>query len=127
MNAANEKPTRNEFRIESAEDIRIWNVERLWEESKHLPVTMVPLEDFAFLFDADRSGTGAMTYRQIVEGMRAVQRVDLSYPIITADHECVMDGNARLCKALFEGRTEVPVVHFENLPTPHQTIKKNKL
>jgi hypothetical protein len=98
-----------------------WDVERLWHLAQGLPVRMVPLEEFADVLGARMwFGPEGITFREFVERVRAVQQVDLSYPIILAAEGWIMDGRTRLQKALLEGRREIPAVRFAKTPDPDE-------
>jgi hypothetical protein len=79
-----------------------WDVDRLVELSHALPVRDVELEsideiDSVYWFDdqIDRP-----TVRRVVDHLRLIEDVDLSYPIILGVDGRVMDGMHRIAKAL---------------------------
>jgi hypothetical protein len=97
-----------------------WDVDRLVELSRDLPVKELPLEsiqeiDSAYWYDV---GIARPTVRDIVEHARLIQDVDASYPIILAADGRVMDGMHRVARALLEGRDSIPAVQFEVQPEP---------
>jgi hypothetical protein len=97
-----------------------WDVDRLIELSHALPVRDVELEsideiDSVYWFDdqIDRP-----TVRRVVDHLRLIEDVDLSYPIILGVDGRVMDGMHRIAKALLEGRSTISAVQFEVHPDP---------
>jgi hypothetical protein len=92
-----------------------WDVDRLIELSRELPVKDVELAsideiDTVYWFD-DR--LERPTVRKVVEHVRLMDQVDLSHPIILGFDGRVMDGMHRIAKALVEGRTTIKAVQFE--------------
>ena len=104
-----------------------WNVERLWELAKTLPVRQVPLQEFAGVFDSKMwFGPQGITFREFVDWMRAVQEADLSYPIILAAEGWIMDGRTRLQQALLQGLHEIATVRFLETPDPDKRYSRNR-
>jgi hypothetical protein len=58
------------------------------------------------------------TCRKVLEHMRLIGQVDLSYPIILGADGRVMDGMHRVAKALLEGNQTIEAVQFERDPEP---------
>jgi hypothetical protein len=58
------------------------------------------------------------TVRNIVEHIRLIEEVDLSYPIILAADGRVMDGMHRIARSLLEGRSTILAVRFAADPEP---------
>ena len=101
------------------EGVLIWDVDRLVEASKDLPVTEVPLTqirelDEQYWFDGDHMPT----CRAILEHMILVRDTDLKYPIILSSDGRVMDGMHRVLKAALEERETIPARRFEITPEP---------
>jgi len=97
-----------------------WDVDRLIRLSKGLPVARVPLNsiteiDSAYWFNDPQPPP---TVREIVEHMRLVRDVDLSYPIILGFDGRVMDGMHRVARALLEGQSTIAAVRLEVHPDP---------
>jgi hypothetical protein len=91
-----------------------WDVDRLVELSKDLPVKEVELAsideiDSVYWFDE----LERPTVRNVVDHARLIEEVDLSHPIILGFDGRVMDGMHRIAKALLEGRTTISAVQFE--------------
>jgi hypothetical protein len=95
-----------------------WDVDRLIELSRDLPVKQVALSSIWELDTAYWSPTQALTVRQIAEHLRLVRDVDPSHPIILADDGRLMDGMHRVVRALLDGRTAIAAVQFEVQPEP---------
>ena len=58
------------------------------------------------------------TVRRIIEHIRLIQEVDLSYPIILGSDGRVMDGMHRIARAMLEGHSTIEAVRFEDDPDP---------
>jgi hypothetical protein len=56
------------------------------------------------------------TVRSVVEHVRLIQEVDLSYPILLGPDGRVMDGMHRIARALLERRPSLPARRFPVLP-----------
>ena len=100
--------------------LHAWDVDRLIELSSALPVRDVALDsideiDSVYWFDdqIDRP-----TVHRVVDHVRLIEEVDLSYPIILGVDGRVMDGMHRIAKALLEGRSTISAVQFEVHPDP---------
>jgi hypothetical protein len=97
-----------------------WDIDKLIRLGAGLPVREVPLAalrdvDTDYWFDGS---TEMATVRKVVEHMRLVQEVDISYPIILGVDGRVMDGMHRVARALLEGRSTIAAVQFEFQPEP---------
>ena len=96
-----------------------WDVDRLVDLSRDLPVTAVDVSaiadvDTVYWFDEDQTPT----VRRVVEHLRLIDEVDVTYPIILGPDGRVMDGMHRIARAMREGRATVPGVRFDELPEP---------
>ena len=58
------------------------------------------------------------TVRAVIEHARLMAEVDLKNPVILGPDGRVMDGMHRIARALLDGRTRIPAVRFEQLPSP---------
>jgi hypothetical protein len=95
-----------------------WDVDRLIELSRDLPVHVVAVEsigeiDSAYWFEGSAT---APTVRTVVEHARLMLAADLSYPVILGPDGRVMDGMHRIARALLDGVAEVSAVRFASLP-----------
>ena len=97
-----------------------WDVHRLVELAKNLPVVEVPLSkvrelDEPFWFG---DGSAAATCRAVAEHARLINAADLSFPIILSSDGRVMDGMHRVAKAALLGRSTVTAAQFASDPEP---------
>ena len=93
-----------------------WDVDRLIELSRGLPVKDVQL---SAIWEIDTPyWSQPLTVRQIAQHVRLVRDVDPSYPIILAADGRVMDGMHRVVRALLEGQETIRAVQFETQPEP---------
>ncbi len=97
-----------------------WDVDRLIELSRGLPVVDVPLAELPDIDQDYWFGFGPFepTVRRIVEHLRLVGEVDVAYPIILAADGRVMDGMHRVARALLDGREHIAAVRFVVQPEP---------
>lgn len=101
-----------------------WDVDRLIELSRGLPVEAVPLDsiaeiDSAYWFDGSAE---TATVRKVVEHTRLILDADLAYPIILGHDGRVMDGMHRVARALMAGRSHINAVRF---PAPLEADHRN--
>jgi hypothetical protein len=107
------------FRM-SPQGLCAWDVRRLVEFSRGLPVTRVPLGEIRELDEpywAGYSG-GQLTCRAVVEHACLMQECDLDFPTILSNDGRVMDGMHRVCRALLDGRDAIDAVRFVEDPKP---------
>ena len=105
----------------SPQGLCAWNVRRLVELSRDLPREWVPLSAIRELDEPYWSNEGAqiLTCREVVDHARLMVECDLAFPVILSSDGRVMDGMHRVCKALFENRTEIEAVRFVHDPAPN--------
>ena len=98
----------------------VWDVDRLIELSRDLPIRSVSLEDLSELEENYwyQGPDEVPTCRSVVAHMRLVLEADLSYPIILCSEGRIMDGMHRVGKALLEGRESIGAVRFATTPDP---------
>lgn len=101
-----------------------WDVDRLIERSRDLPVEPVAVAsiseiDTAYWFEGI---TVEPTVRNVVDHARLMLRADLSYPVILGYDGRVMDGMHRIARALLEGVAEISAVRF---PSPVEPDYRN--
>lgn len=107
-----------------------WDVDRLIELSRGLPVERVAVGsiaeiDTSYWFD---SCAESSTVRKIVDHMRLVLEVDPSYPILLGHDGRVMDGMHRIARALLEGIPEIDAVRFrEPLEPDYRSCRPDEL
>ncbi|WP_299870442.1 hypothetical protein [uncultured Hoeflea sp.] len=97
-----------------------WNVGRLIELARGLPVIEIPLLNIAeidelwwFQTDDDRP-----TPRSLAQHFLLVEKVDLSFPILLCPQGRVMDGMHRIVKALVSGAETISATRLEEMPSP---------
>ena len=97
-----------------------WNVARLIELSKELPVERIALSRIAEVDEAHWYAAGGQspTCRSILEHLRLIEQADLDYPIILDANGRLMDGMHRVCKAIRIGATHIEAVRFPETPPP---------
>ena len=100
----------------SAGGVDAWDVARLIERSRDLPVKRVALDSLRQIDTV--YWTEPFTVREFALHARLVQEVDPSYPIILAADGRVMDGMHRIVRALLEGEAMIPAVQFNVTPEP---------
>jgi hypothetical protein len=97
-----------------------WDVDRLILLSSELPKKRVALSeiraiDEVYWFDEELHRP---TCRSVIDHMRLIHDVDLSFPIILGADGRVMDGMHRVAKALLRGESEIQAVQFAVDPMP---------
>ena len=110
-----------------------WNVKRLWQLSKALPVENKPIQAFQeaidkwISFESVEQPDGRMTANIDIEHFYCIKRASLKYPIILDMDGRVMDGMHRLMKTYLSDRPIILVVQFTKTPDPDIIyIPKNK-
>ena len=106
------------WKTADGDGVDAWDVDRLIQLSADLPLEQVPLEsideiDSVYWFDADLNRP---TVRAVVDHVRLIHEVDMSYPIILGPDGRVMDGMHRIAKAALENQTTINAVRFTQLP-----------
>lgn len=90
-----------------------WNVARLFELSRHLPVLDIPLDHLCVNYTYEK-----LRLRDMVMHMKAVEAADLDRPIILDEDGELMDGRHRLMKAMLHGIPSIKAVRFDTNPEP---------
>lgn len=97
-----------------------WDIDKLIEGSKDLNILETDIskikvldEDFWYIGKND-----IPTVSSIVEHMKIINEVSLTYPIILSTDNSVMDGMHRVSKALLKGISKVRAVKFIKTPLP---------
>lgn len=108
------------FRRASTHGFLAWDIERLIELSKDLPLREIEVNsitelDQAYWFQSDK---GTPTCRTIIKHAKLIQEADLSYPIILSEEGKVMDGMHRVAKAVLEELKIIKAVQFKSNPQP---------
>ena len=97
-----------------------WDIDKLIEASKTFPVVSVNLDDIKdldenFWYNGDNDVPSG---RSIAHHVQLIHEADLSYPVILAEGNRVMDGMHRIIKALTLGHKTIDAVIFESTPPP---------
>jgi len=102
-----------------ANGLDAWDVDKLIEASSGLPVREVSVDsvadvdtDFWFKFGP------APTVRRIIDHIRLIEEVDLSFPIILGMDGRVMDGMHRIARTILDGHSTIRAVQFVVEPEP---------
>jgi len=98
----------------------IWEVAGLWEKSKDLPVTEVPLDFFNQYLDKNFwfAQKNPPNLRNFLKHCIKVAEADLAYPIILDEDGKVLDGIHRLVKAYLMEEKTIKTVRFPVTPPP---------
>ena len=102
------------------EGLDAWDVDRLIELCRNLPVEEVALASIDEI-DTNYWFTDEFwppTVRRIVEHVQLVQEVDASYPIILGPGDRVMDGMHRIARAMLDGQSTIYAIRLAVLPPP---------
>ena len=96
-----------------------WDVDRLVELSRDLPVMQVDLAEITEVDSVYWFSYGWQpTVRAVVEHIRLIEQVDMAYPIILSPDGRVMDGMHRVARAMLGGAVTVAAVRLPRLPEP---------
>ncbi len=112
-------PFRHTHSTRIGDESHVWNVERLWELARDLPVKAVPVETVATVLDEDCwFGGKAPTGREVMTHAQRIYEADFSHPIILSASGRVMDGGHRIARALLLDKKEIDAVQFPEDPEP---------
>jgi len=90
-----------------------WSVNKLFKLAEDLKVMEIPLDHLNINYTYQH-----LNLRYMAMHFKAVQKADLSYPIILDEDGELMDGRHRLMKALIKGHKTIKAVRFESNPKP---------
>ncbi|RAP76422.1 chromosome partitioning protein ParB [Paenibacillus montanisoli] len=97
----------------------IWDVEKLWEISKHLPVHKIKIDSIKELdqdcWFADSRSAPIPTIRNVARHCQRIINANMEYPILLCADGQLIDGGHRIAKALIEEKSEIDAV-FIQLP-----------
>lgn len=97
----------------------IWDVHRLIELARGLPIEEVALAQIAELDEPYWFEEEAKpSCRAIALHAKLMAETDFAYPIILSSDGRVMDGMHRVCKAFVEDRPTIAAVRFKQDPEP---------
>ena len=108
------------FFRQSDRGLLAWDVRRLVELSRQLPVRQVRVDSIAELDEPHwYSHEGdSPTCRSLLEHFALIDRADFDFPIVLDQDGRVMDGMHRVCRALRDGRAQLSAVQFVVTPEP---------
>jgi hypothetical protein len=95
-----------------------WDVDRLVNLTRDLPVRAVPLTEIREIDERVFGDEEPPTWRSFVGHVQLMEAAELKYPIILAADGAVMDGMHRVAKALRDGRPTIDAVQFSEDPPP---------
>jgi hypothetical protein len=99
--------------------LRAWDVDRLVELARDLPIIRVPLSALRELDEPYWYGHGTIpTSRSVAEHAKLINEADLEFPIILSSDGRIMDGMHRAAKALMQDVTSLPAKQFKQNPEP---------
>lgn len=114
----------------SSKGLIAWDVLRLIELSKGLPVIDVLLDDIQELDEEFwyELGEAKATCRNVLQHADLINRADLNYPILLCKEGRVMDGMHRVCKALLIGASSIKAVQFtDDIKPDYINVEPDKL
>lgn len=112
---------RKQYNLRKSEDVlKAWDVHRLIELSKKLPIKNILLTDIKEVNEPYwfEHNTHLPTCADILDHMKLVEATNLRYPIILCSDGRLMDGMHRVVKALLKGYSTIKAVQFEITPEP---------
>lgn len=100
--------------------VLVWDVHRLVELSRSLPVIEVPIASIKELDERSwfEESVEPPTCKEVAFHAKLIEEADLKYPIILGADGRVMDGMHRVCKAWMRGDETIKAVRFETDPAP---------
>lgn len=97
-----------------------WDVEKLWELLKKLPVHKIKIDSIKELdqdcWFAGSKNTPNPTIRNIALQCQRIINANMEYPILLCSVGQLIDGGHRLAKAMIDGESEIDAVYIK-LPT----------
>ncbi len=108
--------------VETDKGRLVWDVNKLIELTKNMPIIEVSLNEIAELDEPhwhEEGGWKKPIARDIALHAKLIYESDLDYPIILHANGRVIDGMHRCCKALILGQKTIKAVRFETDPEPH--------
>lgn len=101
-------------------EAHIWDVHRLVELSRDLPVLLVEVDAIAEVDERwwFQDEDDPPTPRGIASHVQLVEEANLEYPIILCADSRLMDGMHRVVRALSRGETCIKAVRFKETPAP---------
>ncbi|TNJ67013.1 chromosome partitioning protein ParB [Paenibacillus hemerocallicola] len=97
----------------------VWDVEKLWELTAHLPVQKIDIDSIKELDQDCWFGYGSTTVptiRNVANHCKRIIQADMEYPILLTSDGLLVDGGHRIAKALINGQQQIDAVFIEALP-----------
>jgi hypothetical protein len=99
--------------------LRAWDVHRLVELARDLPIVQIPLSDIPELDEPYWYGRGVVpTCRSVAEHAKLINETDLRFPLILSSDGRIMDGMHRAARAVVENINSLPAKRFTQDPEP---------
>ncbi len=106
----------------------LWQMRRLWELTKSLPVFEYEVVSFnGFDKDVWFNSLRNPTLHNILEHYKKIENATFKYPIIISQEGIILDGIHRICRAYLDGKKTIPAVKFSQNPEPDEKIKLNDI
>lgn len=115
--------SRHTCETDTATEHLVWDVERLWQLARDLPVERVPLAQVLGYLSGVWT-TAPQTGRDLADYARRILAVDLHFPILFAAEGYLMDGTHRVAKAYLLGHSDIKAVRFPRTPEPDERHPK---
>lgn len=108
------------FFRQSDQGLLAWDIRRLVELSRNFPVQRINLDEIAELGETHwyAHEGDSPTCRSLLQHMQLIDQVNPGYPIILDQVGRVMDGMHRVCRAVRDGKNNIPAVRFITTPEP---------
>lgn len=108
------------FRRSEDGDLLVWDVNKLILKTKSMTAIKIKLADIKeyktnYWYDL---GEAKPTCENIIEHIKLIEKVDLSYPIIVCNQGKLIDGMHRVCKANLLGLKEILAFKFVDYIKP---------
>ena len=97
-----------------------WDVDKLIDAARDLPVVSVQLDDIEELDENFwyQGENDIPSGRSIAEHYKLISEADLAYPVIFSAERRVMDGMHRIIKALVLGHKAIDAIILDRTPPP---------
>lgn len=116
-----QRPLRKQYHFRpSPNGYYAWDVHRLIELAKDLPIISIDTEDISELTESYWFGgeNANPTCMDLLEHVRLIEQTDLRFPIILCADGRMMDGMHRVVRAVLENRKRIDAVRFPATPDP---------
>ena len=102
------------------DDYGMWNVEKLWELSKDLPVHSIPLDSIKEMdqdcwFAGSRSNP-VPTIRSVALHCKRIINANMEYPVLLCSDGQLIDGGHRIARAFIDDKSEIDAVYISLPP-----------